>query len=159
MHLIQGAMTQSSNDEIERLLEEHGPRRPARFAALTPLTDLIRGLRERGGSFETIQAILRSRKVEVSRTTIRNFCGEVLGEARAPSPKATGRLRRKVAYPPPQRPAAEVISGSLAHQVPSADEGPTPPVLTTTPQARGPRVARVRMLSTSTSPTSPTTNP
>jgi hypothetical protein len=158
MHLIPGAMTNSSSEEIERLLAEHGPRRPARFAALTPLTELIRGLRERGGSFETIQAILRSRMVEVSRTTIRNFCGEVLGETPVTSRKATKRLRPKVPYAPPQRPAPEVISGSLTHQVVSAHEGPTATVPTPTPQVRGPRVARVRMLSSSTSTTSPTTN-
>ncbi len=151
-------MNQSSNDEIDRLLAEHGPKQPARFAALTPLTDLIQRLRERGGSFETIQAILRSKKVEVSRTTIRKFCREVLGEVPAQAAKATPRPRHKVAYGPPQRPAPKVICASLAHQVPSTQEVRTPPVPTPTPQARGPRVARVRLLSTSTPTTSPTTN-
>jgi hypothetical protein len=137
-------MNQSSNDEIERLLAEHGPRRPARFSALTPLTDLIRGLRERGGSFETIQAILRSRKVEVSRTTIRKFCREVLGEIPAPSTKATRRSQPKAGCSPPQRATPEISESAQAQAFPSAPKGPVHPASTSPPPPRGPRVARVR---------------
>ncbi len=67
-------MTQSSNDEIERLLAEHGPSRPARFAALTPSTDLIRGLRERGGSFETIQGGCPRQKDELKIVSFLHPC-------------------------------------------------------------------------------------
>ncbi len=156
---IHGAMTDSSNHDIDRLLAEHGPRRPPRFAALTPLTDFIQGLRKRGGSFETIQAILRARTVGVSRTTLRKFCREVLGETAAPSTKATGRTRRKVAFSPPQRATPEVSSGSEAHPVPLGPLGPALPAPTPPSLARGPRVARVRMLSSSTPTTTSTNNP
>jgi hypothetical protein len=69
------AMNQTSDSDIERLLAEHGPRRPPAFAALHPLAEFIRELRKRGASFEIVRGILRAQSIDVIASTVRRFAG------------------------------------------------------------------------------------
>ena len=114
-----------SDDKITRLLATHGPQRPPAFAMLHPQADLIRALRQKGASHETVRQILKERGVHVAKTSIRNFCLKVLGEERA----SRGGSRRKAPRmtPPAPLPAA-------------------PPVvpLAVRPPARGPRIANLK---------------
>lgn len=87
-------MNQTSDSDIERLLAEHGPRRPPAFAVLHPLAEFIRLLRKRGASFETVRGILRAQSTDVSASTIRRFCCKVLGEDPAIPRKNGHRLKR-----------------------------------------------------------------
>ncbi len=119
--------------EIDSLLATHGPKRPPAYAALHPCLNLVRALRQRQASFETVREILRARGVEASESTIRNFCRDVLGESPALRRPELRKPRRRLEPPPPPEPASE----------PSPAPSPTPPPAPD-PRARGPRIANLK---------------
>jgi hypothetical protein len=70
------------NESIEQLIARFGPKRAGRYAALRPHAEFIGELRSNHASYDTIVAILRERHgVEVSDTTVRHFCREVLQQS------------------------------------------------------------------------------
>jgi hypothetical protein len=85
------------NESIEQLIARLGPKRAGRYAALRPHAEFIGELRSNRASYDTIVAILRERhSVEVSDTTVRHFCRDVLQQS---SGKRAGK-----------KPAARTIS-------------------------------------------------
>ncbi|HEV2327690.1 MAG TPA: hypothetical protein VGY56_02755 [Verrucomicrobiae bacterium] len=69
------------NESIEDLIARFGPQRTGRHAALRPHAELIAELRRNRASYDTIVAILRERfGVQVSDTSVRRFCHEILQE-------------------------------------------------------------------------------
>ena len=116
-----------SDEELARLIAEHGPSRPPAYATLRPLAELVAALRAKGASAETIRHILRARGVLVSETTLRNFLRDVVGEAPAPP---TPRPRRRLRPALPAEPTP--------HPPPKIPE-PVPP-----PRTRGPRIANLQ---------------
>lgn len=116
-----------SDEELSRLIAQHGPARPQAYAALRPWHDLIQALRAKGASAETVRHILRSRNVQVSETSVRNFLREVLGEAPAPVPAPRRRARRG----PPPGSLVEIPPSSVSETVQQ-------------PRPRGPRIANLK---------------
>jgi len=69
------------NESIKDLIARYGPQRAGRYAALRPHAELIGELRRNRASYDTIVAILSERHgVQVSDTSVRRFCHEVLQE-------------------------------------------------------------------------------
>jgi len=146
-----------SEEEIARLLAEHGPKRPPAYAMLQESESLIRRLREKRASFETIRQILRTREVTVSESTLRNYCHEVLGE---PPAALVGNLRtprfgrvprrerlRSCVTPPPTEGAPVPPPNAPAEPASPAEVAPAPPgneVATPIPRSRGPRIAQLK---------------
>jgi hypothetical protein len=90
------------NEPIEQLIARLGPKRAGRYTALRPHAEFIGELRSNRASYDTIVAILRERHgIEVSDTTVRHFCRDVLSES---SGKRTGK--KSVAKPISTRPAS-----------------------------------------------------
>ena len=116
-----------SDDEVARLLAEHGPSRPQAYLALRPWRDLIAALRSKGASAETIRHVLRARDVHVSETTVRNFLRDVLGEAPATMPTPPRRRRKPRVQEDPIPPSTESLPAAI------------PPS-----RARGPRIANLK---------------
>ena len=156
-------MSQPSDTDLDRWLAEHGPRRAPRFAMLEPRLELVRRLRQRGASFETLRAILRSQSVEVSETTLRRFCLDVLGEPPVRPTRSSGRTRTRHHAPiPVPSPAVSQDADPAGATSPPPASVPTPaePVEDLPSRPRGPRVARVRMMEpSSSSPSTPPTSP
>ena len=67
------------DEPIEQLIARLGPKRAGRYAKLRPHVEFIGELRSNCASYDTIVAILRERHgIEVSDTTVRYFCRDVL---------------------------------------------------------------------------------
>jgi len=67
------------DEPIEQLIARLGPKRAGRYAKLQPHVEFIGELRSNCASYDTIVAILRERHgIEVSDTTVRYFCRDVL---------------------------------------------------------------------------------
>jgi hypothetical protein len=128
-------MNSHTPDILDQLIADHGPQRIERFVVLRPHLDLIRGLREKGGSFDTIVRVLRSKGARTSDTTLRRFCIEVLGEK---PKKARGRRRaeERLATSSTVKPKEQPIP--LPASVPARTSSST-----SQPQTRGPRIARI----------------
>lgn len=158
-------MDTPTHDEIDRLLATYGPNRPPAYAVLRPCVDLIRALRQKGASFETVRQILRVRGVTVSESSVRNFCREILGEASAPGRDRRRRVRRiedptpssgnspgtSSAIPPALVPVPEPASESETESASEPASAPVPrpdnPPVTNAashPRPRGPRIANLK---------------
>jgi hypothetical protein len=116
-------------------------------------------LRKRGASFETVRGILRAQSTDVSASTIRRFCSKVLDEDPAIPRKRGRRLKRAPISIRPSEATGDVAQAPRQSQDVNVPGALPAPSSSPSIQPRGPRVARVRMLSTTTPPTSPTTNP
>jgi hypothetical protein len=80
-----------------QLIAQYGPQRSGPYVKLRPHAGFIAELRSNQASYDTIVAILRERDgIEVSNTTVRHFCREVLRE---PPPKRRGRRPAQSAPP------------------------------------------------------------
>ena len=108
------------NESIEQLIAQFGPKRAGRYAALRPHAEFIGELRSNRASYDTIVAILRERHgVEVSDTTVRHFCRDVLQQS---SGKRAGK--KPLAKPISTRPAsAKKVEPQIA-EVEFVDEKP-----------------------------------
>ena len=83
------------NETAAQLIARYGPKRTGPYVKLRPHGELIQELRLNRASHDTIVAILRERHgVEISDTTVRHFCREVLKE---PPPKRRGRKPAHIA--------------------------------------------------------------
>jgi hypothetical protein len=81
-----------------QLIAQYGPQRTGPYVKLRPHAELIAELRSNQASYDTIVAILHEREgIEVSNTTVRHFCREVLRE---PPPKRRGRRSAQSAPAP-----------------------------------------------------------
>jgi hypothetical protein len=97
-----------------QLIAQFGPQRTGPYVKLRPHTEFIRELRRNLASYDTIVAILRERDgIEISATTVRHFCREVLQE---PPSKRRGR---RPAQPAPAA-AAPTLSPRSASKLKSA---------------------------------------
>ncbi len=77
------------NETIEDLIARFGPKRTGRYAKLRPHAEFIGELRSNRASYDTIVAILHEQHgIEVSDTTVRHFCRDVLRES---SGRRTGK--------------------------------------------------------------------
>lgn len=77
------------NEPIQDLIARFGPKRTGRYAKLRPHAQFISELRSNRASYDTVVAILREQHgIEVSNTTVRYFCHDVLRET---SGRRTGR--------------------------------------------------------------------
>src|SRR5882762_7115534 len=78
-----------SNETAAQLIAQYGPKRTGPYVKLRPYAEFVRELRRNRASYDTIVAILRERHgIEISDTTVRQFCRDVLKE---PPPKRRGR--------------------------------------------------------------------
>jgi hypothetical protein len=142
-------MTDDAINEVALLLAQFAPKKPTPFPQLHPHADLIRALREKGASFDTIEAILRSKGITVSDTTIRRFCRAALQE----SPDSAGRRTRKASrIPKPQSTQQENSSTPTNPISPNSIQPPSAPTATAASSGSasrerisGPRVANIRM--------------
>ncbi len=107
-------------ENIEDLIARFGPKRAGRYTKLRPLAEFIGELRSNRASYDTIVAILRERHgIEVSDTTVRHFCRDVLKEK---SGQRTGRkILRKPIFP---RPASATKVEPQIAEVEFIDEQP-----------------------------------
>lgn len=105
-------------ESIEDLIARYGPKRTGRYAKLRPHAGLIGELRRSRASYDTIVAILRERHgVEVSDTTVRHFCRDVLKDSTG---KRTGE--KAAVKPISPRPAAVRKAGPQIAEVEFVDE-------------------------------------
>ena len=103
-----------------QVIAQYGPKRTGPYVKLRPQADFIRELRRNRASYDTIVAILRERHgIEISDTTVRQFCRDVLKE---PPSKRRGR---RTTHPAP----------------PTLSPRPAPK-----PQLDGPQIAEVEFL-------------
>ena len=113
------------NETAAQLIAQYGPKRTGPYVKLRPHGELIQELRLNRASYDTIVAILRERHgVEISDTTVRHFCREVLKE---PPPKRRGR---KPAHIAPAATTPQVI----------------PPRAAAKPRSDGPQIAEVEFI-------------
>ena len=127
-------------EHLDDLLTRFGPKPKQSFAALRPHSELIKGLRQRGASFETIQQILEDKGLETCPTSIRRFCRKVLGEASDQSSRKPKSARK---------PNAILVTGTRTSTAePSTVQTlkPTPPELSRQTQSAGPRIAKVEYI-------------
>ena len=114
-----------SNETAAQLIAQYGPKRTGPYVKLRSHADFIRELRRNRASYDTIVAILRERHgIEISDTTVRQFCRDVLKE---PPPKRRGR---RPAQPAPATPTPPTLSPRPAPK----------------PQLDGPQIAEVEFL-------------
>jgi hypothetical protein len=148
-------MNSSDKDLIDELLERHRPRRQPRFAVLRPHHEIIRSLRQRRASFDTMVRILAEMKIVTSDTSLRLFCIEVLGESRGRTPRQrrSRAPRRRLEFPTSQTSVSSPSNApSVAgHPVNDSKQAPVQPSLpiaipppTVQPPSRGPRIARIK---------------
>jgi hypothetical protein len=104
-----------------QLIAQYGPQRTGPYVKLRPHADFIRELRGNFASYDTIVAILREREgIQVSNTTVRHFCREVLKE---PPPKRRGRRPEQSVPPISPRPAPQPsLDGPQVAEVDFIDE-------------------------------------
>ena len=113
------------NETAAQLIAQYGPKRAGPYVKLRPHGELIQELRLNRASYDTIVAILRERHgVEISDTTVRHFCREVLKE---PPPKRRGR---KPAHIAPAATTPQAI----------------PPRAAAKPRSDGPQIAEVEFI-------------
>jgi len=113
------------NETAAQLIAQYGPKRTGPYVKLRPHGELIQELRLNRASYDTIVAILRERHgVEISDTTVRHFCREVLKEL---PPKRRGR---KPAHIAPAATTPQVI----------------PPRAAAKPRSDGPQIAEVEFI-------------
>ena len=79
---------------LDDLLARFGPTPKESFALLRPQADLIKGLRGKGASFETIRHVLEHQGIKTCPTSIRRFCKKVLGESTDPSSRKRKSARK-----------------------------------------------------------------
>jgi len=114
-----------SNETATQLIARYGPKRTGPYVKLRPHAQLIQELRLNRASYDTIVAILRERHgVEISDTTVRHFCREVLKEL---PPKRRGR---KPAHIAPAATTPQAI----------------PPRAAAKPRSDGPQIAEVEFI-------------
>jgi len=83
------------DETVAQLIARYGPKRTGPYLKLRPYAELIHELRRNRASYDTIVAILRERHgIEISNTTVRQFCRDVLKE---PPPKRRGRRAAQLA--------------------------------------------------------------
>ena len=114
------------NESAAELIARYGPKRSGRYAGLRPQGEFIQELRRNHASYDTIVAILRERHgLQVSDTTVRHFCRDILQER-------TARRRAKTAQTPatPIRQPAQILSPRPARN----------------PNADGPQIAEVEFI-------------
>ena len=116
-------MTPFNPIEVRKAVEQFTPRRPQKFQNLVPAKDVIAELRQRHASYRAIADLLTKHCLPTSKTAIALYCHKVLGESVRP-------------YHRPKAPSTPSQPTSSPHEQP--DETPA--------AARGPRIARVRML-------------
>ncbi len=108
------------NESIEQLIAQFGPKRAGRYAALRPHAEFIGELRSNRASYDTIVAIMRERHgVEVSDTTVRHFCRDVLQQS-----SGKRASKKPAAKPISTRPASARKVGPQIAEVEFADEKP-----------------------------------
>src|SRR5437773_5629750 len=108
-----------------QLIAQYGPKRTGPYVKLRPHAEFVRELRRNRASYDTIVAILRERHgVEISDTTVRHFCREVLKE---PPSKRRGT---KPAHIAPAPTTAQAI----------------PPRAAAKPRSDGPQIAEVEFI-------------
>jgi hypothetical protein len=109
------------NEPIEDLIARLGPKRAGRYVKLRPHAEFIGELRSNRASYDTIVAILREQhSIEVSDTTVRYFCREVLKESTS---RRAGK--RPAAKPISPRPASARKVGPQIAEVELIDEPKT----------------------------------
>ncbi len=107
-----------------QLIAQYGPKRTGPYVKLRPHAEFIAELRSNQASYDTIVAILREREgIEISDTTVRHFCREVLRE---PPPKRRGRR--------------------LAQSAPAPTGPPISPQPASKPRLDGPQIAEVEFI-------------
>ena len=129
-------------EHLDDLLTRFGPKPKQSFAALRPHGELIKGLRQRGASFETIQQVLEDKGVETCPTSIRRFCRKVLGEASDQSSRKPKSARK---------PKATLVTGTRTSTaepstVQTLKPKLKPPELSRQTQSAGPRIAKVEYI-------------
>jgi hypothetical protein len=95
------------NESAAELIARFGPKRAGRYAGLRPHGEFIQELRRNRASYDTIVAILRERhSLQVSDTTVRHFCRDILLERparRQAKAVAPGRQSAQTLSPRPAR--------------------------------------------------------
>jgi len=130
----------NDSEDIDDLLAQFGPKPKESFAVLRPQAELIKGLRQKGASLETIRQVLQHQGIETCPTSIRRFCRKVLGESTDPSPRKPKSARKSKAL---------LVAGDQTSSVePSTVRSlmPKPADISRQSQSAGPRIAKVEFI-------------
>jgi len=132
---------------LQQVVDAFTPPTPTRYARLTPFTDSIVELRQKGASLRLIREILATIDVCVSIDTIGRFLAEVDG-ATTPRRRAKRRGERRNAVVRPQtlQAAASAPSTELLPATQQSPAAPTVVVPSERMRTRGPRIADPRNL-------------
>ncbi len=125
---------------LDDLLARFGPKPKESFAALRPQADLIKGLRGKGASFETIRHVLEHQGIKTCPTSIRRFCKRVLGESTDPSSR-----KRKLARKSKAVLVADARTSSMGQPTVQSLK-PKPTEFSRQSQSAGPRIAKVEYI-------------
>jgi hypothetical protein len=127
-------------EHLDVLLARFGPKPKESFAVLRPRAELIKGLRQRGTSFETIRHVLQHNGIETIPTSIRRFCRSVLGESTNPPSRKPKSAR--------QSKAILVACDQTSRVEPSTVRSlmPKPADFSRQSQSAGPHVAKVEFI-------------
>ncbi len=120
-------------------------RHPQRFRELAEAREMISELRRKGASFNTIAELATGHGLAVGKTTIADFCHEVLGEAIRPKRRVVSM--RKPSASPLVGPSLSALSsgGNPSEILPSATPLQPTPLPLSTPRSKGPRIANIRL--------------
>jgi hypothetical protein len=130
----------NDSEHLDDLLARFGPKPKESFAALRPQAELIKGLRQRGASFETIRQVLQHMGIETCPTSIRRFCRKVLSESTNPSSRKPKSARKSKAI---------LVAGDQTSCIePSTVRSlmPKPADLSRQSHSAGPRIAKVEFI-------------
>ena len=120
---------------VRQAVADFTPRRPQKFHDLLPAKEVIAELRQKRASYRAIAELLTKHCLPTSKTAIAGFCHQVLREIVRPRRRRNRKQTTPAVplQPTEVRPAADAVADSDGKESPQ-------------PHARGPRIARVRML-------------
>lgn len=110
-----------------------------------PIKDVIQELRQRRASYRAIEEFLAKHGLAAGRTTIAEFCHQVLGESTRSHRRTPRRKISNASTVPEGRPSL-----SVAIPLPAS---PSTAMDSRAPRPRGPRVAQIRKLNPQTNET------
>ena len=123
------------------------PAAPRRYARLTPFSDSIVELRQKGASLRLIREILATIDVCVSIDTVRRFLAEVNGATPwSLGAKQRGQKRNAVVRRPTLQPAVSAVSAETQPAIQHSAVAPAVAAPLERARARGPRIADPRNL-------------
>src|SRR6266542_939472 len=130
----------NDSENLDELLTRFGPKPKESFPVLRPQTELIKGLRQRGASFETIRQVLQHKGIETCPTSIRRFCRKVLGESTNPPSRKPKSARKSKAILAAGDRTSSVEPSTVQRLMPKSTD------FSRQSHSEGPRIAKVEFI-------------